>query len=104
MLIGRWVRTDAPYVLEIWDAGDEGTLEAEYYNPRPINVSRAEARDKNGELEVFIELRDVNYPGSTYTLTYDREKDRLQGVYFQAAMKQYFAVGFVRAREIDGSG
>jgi hypothetical protein len=96
-LIGRWVRTDTPYVIEIQGAGDEGRLQAAYYNPRPINVSVAEARDKNGKLEVFVELRDAGYPGSTYTLTHDKGRDLLHGVYFQAAVRQSYNVVFMRA-------
>ena len=94
--VGRWVRTGTPYVIDIQAARDDGTLDAAYYNPRPVNVSRAEARDKNGRLEVFVELRDVNYPGSNYTLTYDKGKDILYGVYFQAVIRQSFEVVFRR--------
>jgi hypothetical protein len=97
-LIGRWVRVDSPYVIEIRSVGDDGTLEAAYYNPRPINVSRAEAREKNGKLEVFVELRDINYPGSNYKLTYDGALDMLRGVYFQAVMQQNFDVAFRRLK------
>ncbi len=92
----RWIRTDAPYVIEIQGVNNDGTMQASYYNPRLINVACAEARKKNGTLEIFVELRDVNYPGSHYTLGYDRENDRLQGVYFQAAIQQNFDVSFVR--------
>ena len=46
----------------------------------------------------FIELRDVNYPGSTYTLTYDLASDQLKGIYFQAAEQQRFEVAFVRVK------
>ncbi len=95
-LIGRWVRTDAPYVIEITGAGDDGKLKAGYYNPRSINVSRAEAHDNDGKLKVFVELRDVNYPGSTYTLTYDRARSQLIGVYFQAVAGQKYNVAFNR--------
>lgn len=95
-LVGRWVRIDSPYVIEIESAGQDGTLQAKYYNPRSINVSVSKAREKDGTLEVFIELRDVNYPGSTYTLTYDRAKELLMGVYFQAAMQQKYNVVFHR--------
>jgi len=95
-LVGRWVRMDTPYVIEIQSASQDGTLQAAYYNPRSINVSVAEARDKDGTLEVFVELRDVNYPGSTYTLTYDRARELLIGVYFQAVMQQKYDVAFRR--------
>ncbi len=95
-LVGRWVRIDTPYIIEIESASEDGTLEVSYYNPRSINVSRAEARDKNGATEVFVELRDTNYPGSTYTLTYDPAGDLLRGVYFHAVLRQSFDVVFAR--------
>lgn len=98
-LAGRWVRMDTPYVLEITSAGKDGTLKAGYYNPRSINISRAEARSNEGELEVFVELHDVNYPGSTYNLTYDRTRDLLVGVYFQAVTGQKYDVTFGRFRQ-----
>jgi len=69
-LVGRWLRPDGGYVVEIRSAQVDGRLDAAYLNPRPINVSRAEWRRDGGGLRVFIELRDVNYPGSTYTLGY----------------------------------
>ena len=95
-LVGRWVRMDTPYVIDIESAGQDGTLQAKYYNPRSINISIAKARDKDGTLEVFVELRDTNYPGSTYTLTYDRARELLMGVYFQAVMQQKYNVAFRR--------
>ena len=95
-LAGRWVRTDSPYVLEIVSTTDDGSLVAAYYNPSPINVSRAAFRVVDGTFEVFVELRDVNYPGSTYTLRYDAADDVLRGVYFQAALGQSFDVTFAR--------
>ena len=69
---------------------------AAYFNPQPINVSRAEASQEGEATKVFIELRDVNYPGATYTLTYDPAGDQLKGVYFQPALHQSFDVVFVR--------
>ena len=75
-----------------------GKMDAGYFNPRPINVSRAEASQEGTMIKVFIELRDANYPGSTYTLTYDPVRDELKGVYFQAALQQSFDVVFVRLK------
>jgi len=95
-LVGRWVRTDSPYVIEIRGVGRDGNMEAAYFNPRPINVSRAMARRESGELQVFVELRDVNYPGATYNLAYNRSQDALQGIYFQPALGQGFDVSFAR--------
>lgn len=51
-----------------------------------------------GALRVFVELRDVNYPGSTYTLTYDPANDLLAGLYYQAVERQRFDVMFARQR------
>jgi hypothetical protein len=49
-------------------------------------------------LRVFIELQDVNYPGSTYQLTYDPAADRLTGTYYQAMLKESYEVDFVRLK------
>jgi len=49
-------------------------------------------------VKVFVELRAPNYPGSTYTLTYDQEHDQLRGIYFQAVQQQSFDVYFVRMK------
>jgi len=97
-LTGRWLRPDGGYVIEIRNAQPDGALQAAYFNPRPINVSRAEWRHHSGHLQVFIELRDANYPGSTYTLRYAPEQDRLVGDYFQAVQQQTFRVEFVRQK------
>jgi hypothetical protein len=95
-LIGRWVRPDGGYVLVIRNVQDNGTLDAGYYNPRSINVSRAEWRRENDSFTVFVELRDRNYPGSNYTLHYFPEEDILVGTYFQAVHKQTFEIMFIR--------
>ena len=97
-LVGRWVRPDGGYVLDVREVTKEGSVKASYFNPRPINVARAEVRRVAGALTVVVELRDVNYPGSTYTLQYDPASDRLKGAYFQAVEKQTFVVEFVRAK------
>ena len=95
-LVGRWLRTDSPYVIEIQEVGPDGTLRAGYYNPRPINVSAAKAENENGTIQVFVELHDAGYPGSNYKLKYNPQKDALQGTYFQATMQQNYDVAFVR--------
>ena len=97
-LLGHWLRPDGGYVLELKEIGKGGTLKAAYFNPRPINVARAELSRKNGKLTIFIELRDINYPGSKYNLQYDPETDRLIGAYFQAIQRQTFDVEFTRAK------
>ncbi len=97
-LIGRWQRPDGGYILDIKSVEPQGTMAAAYYNPQPINVARAEAKEVDGATKVFLELRGPGYPGSTYTLTYQPERDELEGVYFQAAMGAYYDVFFVRMK------
>jgi hypothetical protein len=97
-LRGKWLRPDGGYVLEIRGAAPDGKLEAAYFNPKSINVAKAAALRDGGSVKVFIELRDVNYPGSTYTLAYDPKEDQLKGDYFQAALKQNFDVYFTRVQ------
>ncbi len=97
LLSGRWVRPDGGYILQISEPQPDQTLTAAYFNPQPINVSRAEWKHEGGYLGVFIELKAPNYPGSTYTLAYDEAQDRLIGIYYQAALQQQFDVEFQRA-------
>lgn len=95
-LVGRWMRTDGSYVIEILEVSPDGTLRAGYYNPRPINVAAAKAENKDGALEVSVELHDAGYPGSNYALKYNRQHDALEGTYFQATYQQKFDVEFMR--------
>jgi hypothetical protein len=97
-LQGRWQRDDGGYVLDIRGVDAAGKLTAAYLNPRPINVAKAEASVVGETLRVFVELRDVNYPGSTYQLTYDPTADRLAGVYYQAALRESYDVVFARLK------
>jgi hypothetical protein len=97
-LAGRWVRPDGGYVIEIRNVDAHGKAEAAYFNPRPINVSRAEISDDGTVLKLFVELWDDNYPGSNYNLTYDPEQDILYGIYYQAQMGQNFEVMFTRQK------
>jgi hypothetical protein len=94
-LQGSWVRTDAPYVIELRHAQD-GSLQASYFNPKPINVGKTETAEQGGMVQVMVELQDVNYPGSTYVLSYDRAQDILEGIYFHPESKQSYPVSFVR--------
>jgi len=97
-LIGRWLRPDGGYLLEIREVASDGKLEAYYFNPRPINVHRAEASRVNADLKLVVELKDAGYPGSTYALLYKPDQDVLVGYYYQAGRKQYFEVYFVRKK------
>ena len=97
-LVGRWQRTDGGYVIEIRRVATDGTMAAGYFNPRPINVSRAKASVFKGYLKVEMELRDIGYPGSSYSLLYDPDRDALLGLYYQAVQRQNFDVVFVRMK------
>jgi hypothetical protein len=96
-LVGRWTRTDSQgaYVIEIKSATADGKLEASYFNPKPINIARAEWRPENGKLTIVVELRDVNYPGSTYTLNSFPAEGRMTGIYYQAVEQVNYDVEFV---------
>ena len=98
LLAGRWLRTEGDYILELSQIKKDGGLKAVYLNPRSINVSRAEWKRSEGKINIFVELRDVNYPGSQYTLQYNSASDRLLGTYFHAGLKQTFEVEFLRVK------
>jgi hypothetical protein len=95
-LVGRWLREDGGYVIEITEVMPDGRLKAAYFNPSPIHVSRAAAVELEGSLKVGIELTDVNYPGCLYTLVFNSALDQLQGQYFQAGSGQTYDIAFVR--------
>jgi hypothetical protein len=95
-LTGRWLRPDGGYIIEILNVHDEGTLEAAYYNPQPINIAQAKWKAEDNRLKIFIKFDDVNYPGSTYTLDYFPDRDLLIGAYFQATQQQTYYVEFIR--------
>lgn len=98
LLKGKWQRPDGGYLLELKQLGKGGALKAAYFNPRPINVSKAEVKRRGNELMVFVELRDVSYPGSRYNLQYDQRLDRLTGTYFQAMQNETYNVEFLRVQ------
>lgn len=97
-LAGRWLRPDGGYVLELKNIRSDGGLKANYFNPNPINVHRAKWEYKDRGVNLFVKLRDLNYPGSIYRLRYDAKADRLTGTYFQALLRQTFDVEFIRAK------
>jgi len=97
-LVGRWLRPDGGYILEIRSATPDGKLDVGYFNPKSINVGRAEWVAKDGKLYVMAELQDVNYPGSIYGLEYQVSTDHLVGTYYQAVEKNTYDVEFVREK------
>ena len=98
LLAGDWVRTDASYLVKIIKVIDDRSLDAQYFNPNPINVGKANWEENYGNLKIIIELRDVNYPGSTYTLSYLPDRDILAGDYYQAVEGLTFYVEFSRSK------
>jgi hypothetical protein len=97
-LLGSWTRTDAPYEIKILELNSGGNMVAGYFNPKSINVGRANWANVNGALNIYIELRDENYPGSNYVLQYMSEQDVLAGKYFQAVEGVTYDVGFTRKK------
>ena len=97
-LIGDWMRTDAQYLIRITKVNDDGTMTAQYFNPNPINVGRANWEQSYGNLKAIVEMRDVNYPGSIYTLNYLPDRDILAGEYYQAVEGLTFYVEFSRKK------
>jgi hypothetical protein len=95
---GRWQRQDGGYVLEIKSIATNGSMDAAYFNPKSIHIGKAEVSRDGDATKVFIELRDVNYPGSTYSLTYDAESDQLKGIYYQAVEGLRIPVAFARLK------
>ena len=95
-LLGKWLRSDGGYVLELRSAEISGVLQAGYFNPKSINVSRAIWMQGGTGFQVVVELNDVGYPGATYVLSHDAQSDRLVGKYNQPAMQQSFDIEFVR--------
>jgi len=94
--IGRWVRSDGGYVIHVREIKPDGSVDAKYFNPKPINVSEANVSIWKGFDQLFIKLEDKGYPGSTYKLYYYAEKDQLAGFYYQAVDKETFEVLFRR--------
>jgi len=97
-LVGGWIRPDGGYLLEIRAVQADGRADARYFNPRSINVAKAEWKRESGQLRLFVELRDVNYPGSTYRLALSPDGQQLVGIYHQAVQGQDFEVQFARER------
>ena len=97
-LAGKWMRIDGNYTIEIKSVFDDGRLEAAYFNPGSINVEKAGWVIKDNRLFIEVLLRDVNYPGSVYTLEYSGDNDYLIGNYFQAVQQANYDVVFIRRK------
>lgn len=97
-LVGEYLRSDGVYTLKILSISADGKLDAAYFNPNPIRVGKASWALKDNSIFISVELRDVNYPGSTYTLQYYPANRNLAGKYFQAVEKVYYDVVFTKLK------
>lgn len=52
-LEGRWLRPDGGYILEVRAIKKDNSVEAAYFNPRPINVHEAHYQIKEGSDMMF---------------------------------------------------
>lgn len=95
---GNWTRTDSEYRIEILELYENGKIKAGYFNPDPINIGDTRWSANNGKLNIYIELKDINYPGSKYNLNYIPDKDILTGEYFQAVEGTTYQVAFARKK------
>jgi hypothetical protein len=76
----------------------DGSIDAAYFNPEPIRVAKTRVNTQPGQIIVFVELQDIGYPGSYYTLVYDSDTDRLVGVYHHMVLKKNFNIYFMREK------
>jgi len=97
-LVGRWLRSDADYTIEVERAGADGSIDAKYFNPGPIHVSRAAWKLDAGRLLLFVELTDRGYPGNNYALLYDPGSDALSGEYRHLGLHETYEVVFSRLK------
>jgi len=98
-LTGKWLRSDGGYTIEVFSVKEDGSVDAGYFNPNPIHVEKSEWKIAENNLYMRVVLKDINYPGSTYTLIYNVEKDLLSGNYFQAVEGVNYDVEFRRTLE-----
>ncbi len=97
-ILGRWLRPDGNYVIQINSIDKNNKIDAQYFNPSPIKIAHAELIPDNN-YRIFIEFDDEGYKGSTYDLIYDPVNDALAGKYFQATYGQTYQIAFIRLKE-----
>ena len=97
-LVGKWNRFDGSYSIQITKVNEDGSMDAAYFNPGPIKVGKAGWEVNEGTIQIYVELRDVNYPGSTYRLSLNNKTKEMSGTYYQAVTKETFEVFFERTK------
>lgn len=95
-LIGWWLRHDQSYMMVLDAIGDDGRVEAQYLNPKPVHVSKAEVWIEDGLVRLLLELTDKNYPGNYYELAYLPDEDRWLGLYHHLGVDETYEVYFTR--------
>ena len=89
MLPGKWQRPDGGYVIEVVKVDPAGTLDANYFNPRPIRVAGARWRFAGERLQLRVDLQDTGYEGAYYLLFFDSASSQLRGEYHTAGGEVY---------------
>ncbi len=98
-LVGRWVRGMGDICLNSATSMRGVALQPPISTPGRSRCSGRYWSRNGGKISVLVvELRDINYPGSTYNLQYDAKSDRLTGTYFQAVERQTYDVQFMRTK------
>lgn len=80
-LVGRWLRPEGGYLLEIRLVVSDGQVQVAGFKPSPIHGARAEAAGQADAWKLLVELGDVNYLGCIYRLRYHAATETLEGVY-----------------------
>ena len=89
VLPGKWQRPDGGYVIEIVKVDSTGSLDANYFNPRPIRVAGARWRFAGERLQLRVDLQDTGYEGAYYLLFFDSASNQLRGEYHTAGGEVY---------------
>jgi hypothetical protein len=89
VLKGRWRRPDGGYIIEIDQVSADGTLGANYFNPRPITVTTARWRLVGDSLQLRLDLNASGYEGAYYLLQFDAKSEQLRGEYHPANQEIY---------------
>ena len=92
-LTGKWIRDDGDYTLDIESVNENGTLNASYFNPKPIELGRTEWMMYKNKLHVLVELKGP-YVLSKCQLVYDAESKKLNGTFFQAVEQETYPIFF----------
>lgn len=97
-LIGKWLRNEGSYTLEIKAVNEDGTLDVAYFNPKSVELGRTEWMMYKNKLHVLVELKGP-YVLSNYQLVYDEETKRLHGTFFQAVEQETYSIYFEKAKK-----